>query len=127
MQSVEECTRWFSSTGLFCVVPSGSAHSCACEVLYRPRLSLVASWSDADGRFVQCEFSFQAKLFRVACIYAPNRNLARDTFFSDVDVFLGFRLLLPVIFFLFLFLITVLFISLSQSLMPLPLGLVSAS
>ena len=83
--SVEECTRWFSSTGLFCVVSSGSVHSCGCVVLYRPRLSLVGSWLDADGRFVQCEFSFQAKLFRVACIYAPNRNPARDTFFSDVE------------------------------------------
>ena len=79
--SVEECTRWFSSSGLSCVVSSGSVHSCGCVVLYRPRLSLVGSWSDADGRFLQCEFSFQAKLFRVACIYAPNRNPARDTFF----------------------------------------------
>ena len=84
--SVEECTRWFSSTGLFCVVSPGSVHSCGCVVLYRPRLSLVGSWSDADGRFVQCEFSFQAKLFRAACIYAPNRNPARDTFFLDVEV-----------------------------------------
>ena len=83
--SVEECTRWFSSSGLSCVVSSGSVHSCGCVVLYRPRLSLVGSWSDADGRFLQCEFSFQAKLFRVACIYAPNRNPARDTFFSDVE------------------------------------------
>ena len=84
--SVEGCTRWFSSTGLFCVLSSGSVHSCGCVVLYCPRLSLVGSWSDADGRFVQSEFSFQAKLFRVACIYAPNRNPARDAFFSDVEV-----------------------------------------
>ena len=61
--SVEECTRWFSSTGLLCVVSSGSVHSCGCVVLFRPRLSLVGSWSDADGRFVQCEFSFQVKIF----------------------------------------------------------------
>ena len=84
--SVEECTRWFSSTGLFCVVSSGFVHSFGCVVLYCPRLSLIGSWLDADGRFVQCEFSFQAKLFRVACIYAPNRNPARDAFFSDVEV-----------------------------------------
>ena len=60
--------------------------SCGCVVLYRSRLSLVGPWSDADGRFVQCEFSFRAKLFRVACIYALNRNPARDNFFSDVEV-----------------------------------------
>ena len=29
---------------------------------------------------------FQARLFRVACIYAPNRNPARDNFFSDAKV-----------------------------------------
>ena len=84
--SVEECTRWFSSTGLFCVVSSGFVHSFGCVVLYCPRLSLIGSWLDADGRFVQCEFSLQAKLFRVACIYAPNRNPARDAFFLDVEV-----------------------------------------
>ena len=56
--SAEECSRWFSSTGLSCVVSWGSVHPCGCVVLYRPRLSLVGSWSDADGRFVQCEFSF---------------------------------------------------------------------
>ena len=49
---------WFSSTGLSCVASSASVHSCGCVVLYRPRLSLVGSWSDADGRFVQCKFSF---------------------------------------------------------------------
>ena len=41
--SAEECSRWFSSTGLSCVVSSGSAHSCGCVVLYRPRLSLDGS------------------------------------------------------------------------------------
>ena len=56
--SAEECSWWFSSTGLSCVPSSGSVQSCGYVVLYRPRLSLVDSWSDADGRFVQCEFSF---------------------------------------------------------------------
>lgn len=56
--SAEECSRWFSSTGLSCVASSASVHSCHGVVLYRPRLSLVGSWSEADGRFVQCKFSF---------------------------------------------------------------------
>ena len=83
--SVEECTRWFSATGLSCVASFGSSHSCGTIVLYRPRLSLVRSWTDDVGRFVQCEFTFQTKLFRVACVYAPNRNPARDDFFADVE------------------------------------------
>ena len=57
-KSVEECSRWFSFTGLSCVASSASVHSCGCVVLYRPLLSLVGSWSDADGRFVRCKFSF---------------------------------------------------------------------
>ena len=54
-------------------------------MLYRPRLSLVRSWTDDVGRFVQCEFAFQTKLFRVACVYAPTWNPARDDFFTDVE------------------------------------------
>ena len=42
-KSVEECSRWFSFTGLSCVAFSASVHSCGCVVLYRPRLSLVGS------------------------------------------------------------------------------------
>ena len=83
--SVEECARWFSATGLSCVASFGSSHSCGTIVLYRPRLSLVRSWTDDVGWFVQCEFAFQTKLFRVACVYAPNRNPARDDFFADVE------------------------------------------
>ena len=83
--SVEECTRWFSATGLSCVASVGSSHSCGTVVLFRPRLSLVRSWTDNAGRFVQCELSLQSTLFRVACIYAPNRNPARDDFFADVE------------------------------------------
>ena len=47
-------------------------------MLYRPR-------TDDVGRFVQYEFTFQTKLFRVACVYAPNWNPAWDDFFPDVE------------------------------------------
>ena len=78
--SAVECSLWFRSSGFDSVVSSGSAHSCGCIVLFRPSLSLVNSWSDPNGRCLQVEFSVCAKLFRVCCIYAPNRNLARDLF-----------------------------------------------
>ena len=42
--------------------------------------------SDDHGRFVQCDFSYRGKIFRVACVYAPNRNPKRDNFFLDVEV-----------------------------------------
>ena len=61
--------------------------------------SFVSCWfmSDVDGRFVQCEVSFWAELFRVACIYAPNGNPARDNLFLMLGcVFLPlFLILLP--------------------------------
>ena len=42
------------------------------------------SSSDAAGRFLQCEFSFGGQLFRVCCVYAPNRNPDRDQFLEDL-------------------------------------------
>ena len=79
-----ECSLWFQSSGFDSVVSGGSAHSCGCIVLFRPSLSLVNSWCDSAGRFVQCEFHCFAKLFRVCCIYGPNRNPARDLFLDDL-------------------------------------------
>ena len=49
-----------------------------------PSVSLVNSWCDDDGHFLQCEFSFHAKLFPVCCIYCPNRNPTRDQFLDDL-------------------------------------------
>ena len=80
--SDSECLSWLSSSGFSCVVSPGSIKSCGCIVLYRPVLSLVNSWCDSDGRFLQCEFSLCAKTFRVVCLYAPNRNPARDQYYS---------------------------------------------
>ena len=82
--STKECSSWFLTSGFSSVLSPGSAHSCGCIVLFRPSLSLVNSWCDADGRFLQCEFSFRGKPFRVCCIYGPNRNPARDHFLDDL-------------------------------------------
>ena len=82
--SQAECSLWFRSSGFDSIVSGGSAHSCGCIVLFRPSLSLVNSWCDSDGRFVQCEFQYFAKLFRVCCIYGPNRNPARNLFLDDL-------------------------------------------
>lgn len=83
--SSAECSVWFQSSGFDSVVSPGSPHSCGCIVLHRSSLSLVKSWSDTDGRCLQCEFLFCSKLFRVCCIYGPNRNPARDEFLQDLD------------------------------------------
>lgn len=45
----------------------------------------MSSRCDSDGRFLQCEFSFCGRSFRVASVYAPNRNPARDKFFDDIS------------------------------------------
>ena len=82
--SSEECSSWFSSSGLSFVVSPGSINSCGGIVLYRPVLSLVSSSSDSNGRFLLCNFSFHDVPFRVACVYAPNYVPERDNFFSDV-------------------------------------------
>ena len=82
--SQTECTLWFSSSGFLSCLSPGSNHSCSCVVLYRPSLSLVDSWIDTSGRYLQCEFSFYNKSFRVCCLYAPNRNPERDQFLEDI-------------------------------------------
>ena len=81
--SLEECQTWFSSSGFLCAVSSGSSHSCGCIILFRYSCSLFL---DDDGHFVQCEFSVSDKIFRVVCLYAPNRNPERDSFFDDLVV-----------------------------------------
>ena len=63
--SSAECSSWFFSSGFSAVVSPGSFHSCGCIVLFRPSLSLVNSWCDVSGRYLQVEFSFFGKSFRV--------------------------------------------------------------
>ena len=82
--SASECSSWFLSSGLSFAVSPGTNKSCGCIVLFRPSLSFVDSWSDSEGRFLQCEFSLRDVRFRVACVYAPNRNPVRDQFLDDV-------------------------------------------
>ena len=82
--SSSECSSWFLSSGFSAVASPGSSHSCGCIVLFRPSLSLVNSWCDVSGRYLQVEFSFFGSSFRVCCVYAPNRNPARGQFFGDL-------------------------------------------
>ena len=51
--SFSECSLWFQSSGYSCALSCGSVHSCGCVVLFRPSLSLVNSWGDNDGRYLQ--------------------------------------------------------------------------
>ena len=73
--SVDECRSWFSSSGFSFVLSPGSNRSCGCIVLFRSSLSLCKSWCDDAGRYVQCEFSFGGKIFRVVVCMLPIINL----------------------------------------------------
>ena len=84
--SVAECRFWFLFSGYTCLVSPGSARSCGCILLFRPTLHLVRSWSDDAGRYLLAEFTFQDCCFRVLCVYAPNRNPARDLFFDELAI-----------------------------------------
>ena len=79
-----ECDSWFRSPGFLSVVSPGSVKSCGCIVLFRPSLSLVQSWADKEGHFLQCEFSYHDQSFRVVSLYAPNRNPARNEFLEQI-------------------------------------------
>ena len=82
--TLAECDSWFRSSGFLSVVSPGSVKSCGCIVLFRPSLSLVQSWADEEGRFLQCEFSYHDQSFRVVSLYAPNRNPARNEFLEQI-------------------------------------------
>ena len=84
--SVDECRSWFSSSGFSFVLSPGSNRSCGSVVLFCSSLSLCKSWCDDAGRYVQCEFSFGGKIFRVVCLYAPNYKLERDQFFDNISL-----------------------------------------
>ena len=83
--SQAEAFLWFSSAGFAVASSPGSNRSCGIIMLARPSCLLVNSWSDQDGRFLMCEFSCRSKMFRVATVYAPNRNPERNEFFDLVS------------------------------------------
>ena len=61
--SESECQFTFRSSGFSSCVSPASNRSCGSIVLFRPSLSLVASWSDSEGRLLQCEFQFRGVRF----------------------------------------------------------------
>ena len=52
-----------------------------CSFLYRPVFECRSAVCEFDGRFVLVELAFHGAVFRVACIYAPNRSPDRDDLF----------------------------------------------
>ena len=85
VSSCAEASSWFFPYGFLCVTSPGSVHSCGSVILYRPRFELKKSSFDSAGRFIHAVFSLQDIEFAVACIYAPNRNPARDDFFDYIS------------------------------------------
>ena len=57
--SVQECSSWFLSSRFGVVCSPGSVRSSGCAILFRPSLSLLGSWYDTEGHYLQCEFSFR--------------------------------------------------------------------
>ena len=79
--SFADLQSWFSRFGFLCAGSFGSVHSCGVAVLYRPVFECKSVACEFDGRFVLVELAFRGAVFRVASIYAPNRNPDRDDFF----------------------------------------------
>ena len=62
--SEAEVCDWFRSSGFSVLASPGSLRSCGCVILYKPKLTLVASFCDANGRFLHCSFSFADVTFK---------------------------------------------------------------
>ena len=78
-----EASSRFSSSGFLTVTVPGIAQSRGQVFLYRPSFSFVNSWVEPEGRFLMAEFSRRDSLFRIASVYAPNRNPEHDEFFTS--------------------------------------------
>ena len=76
-----EATSWFSSSDFLTVTAPGTAHSRGQVPLYCP--SFCHSWVEREGRFMMAEFSRRDSVFRIASLYAPNRNPERDELFTS--------------------------------------------
>ena len=82
VSSCAEAVSWFSSYGFLVLSSPGSVHSCGSVILYRSTFVLASSVADRQGRFVLAHFKKDDLLFGVACLYVPNRNPDRDSFFD---------------------------------------------
>lgn len=82
--SCDECSSWFFPLGYSSVSSPGVSHSCGTVLLFRSKYFLTKTVTDSNGRFVLAEFKFNELTFRVASLYAPNRNPARSDFFDYV-------------------------------------------
>ena len=65
---------------VFSIISPGSNRSRGSVILYRNSFSLQNHWSDTDSRLVLAEFAIRELSFRVLCVYAPNRFIARNDF-----------------------------------------------
>ena len=86
--SASEASLWFSPSGYSVASSPGSLRSCGYLVLYRPVFSLLSCRTDSDGRFLRCNFSFLDVRFSLVCVYAPNRNTARNNFLDDLPSYI---------------------------------------
>ena len=59
----------------------GTVKSAGCVLLFHPPLSLVASWTDSDGRFLHLEFSL--RVFASGSLVS-SRNPGQDLFLTYV-------------------------------------------
>ena len=50
-------------------------------------MSLVGSWSDSEGRLLQCEFQLRGVRSQVISLYAPNRNPQRNAFLDSAHTY----------------------------------------
>ena len=78
-----EATSWFSSYGFLTIAAPGAAQSRGQVLLCRPRFSFVNSWVELEGRFLMAEFRRRDSVFRIASVFASNRNPERDEFFTS--------------------------------------------
>ena len=82
-----EIASWFLPFGHLLLASHHSRKSAGVAIFASRSspVSVVQKWRDSDGRFACVQVDFRGAVFRIASIYAPNRNPARDAFYDGIS------------------------------------------
>ena len=82
-----EMAAWFLPFGQLLVASNGTRKSAGVAILASRSSPVTVSqkWIDSGGRFACAQVNYRGAVFRLASIYAPNRNPARNNFYDEIS------------------------------------------
>ena len=84
--SLEIENAWNYEWGRDIVYAHGSRHSKGTMVMFKPSLDIkiIDVYADKNGRYIVLKIEFMSEKFTLINIYAPNKELEKNTFFNEL-------------------------------------------